>query len=193
MENISKTISINDIKTKSSIFAQSIWITTFAGLTAVGAQIEIPHYPIPFTLQTFFVLLAGAFLGSRNGFSSQILYLFVGAIGLPVFSGGAFGIVKLFGPTGGYLLSFPVAAAVVGYLVHLRNGYSWSLISFFTGLTIIFTSGFLYLHYVFVHNFEIAFVSGFLIFSWWDLLKLTAAAAIYNEFSKRFKKLPPQQ
>ena len=190
MEKISKTILINDIMTQSSVFAQSMWIVTFAGLTAIGAQIEIPHYPIPFTLQTFFVILAGAFLGSRNGFSSQLVYLLVGAVGLPVFSGGTFGIAKLFGPTGGYLLSFPVAAAIVGYLVRLRKGYSWTLVSFFIGLSIIFMSGFLYLQYIFLHDFEKAFISGFLIFSWWDLLKLTAATAIYTEFSKRFKKLP---
>lgn len=85
----------------SSTFVHASWIISFAGLTALGAQIEVPNYPVPFTLQTFFVLLAGAFLGVRNGSIAQVVYLAVGALGLPVFAGGTFGIAKLLGPTGG--------------------------------------------------------------------------------------------
>ena len=69
---------------------QTFWITTFALLTAVGAQIEIPHQPVPYTFQTLVVLLAGAVLGPRNGFLSMMMYLSLGAIGMPVFSGGGF-------------------------------------------------------------------------------------------------------
>ncbi len=191
MQTVRKTFAIISINSReSSVLAQSAWIVTFAALTAIGARVEIPHYPVPFTLQTFFVLLGGAFLGVRNGAVSQLLYLAIGALGLPVFSGGGFGIAKIIGLTGGYLLSFPIAAALVGYLVGVRKGYVWTLVSMFLGLVVIFTSGTLYLNFVALHNMQQAFVSGFLIFSWWDILKLTAAAAIYNEFAKRYRKLP---
>jgi biotin transport system substrate-specific component len=179
-----------DSTTTSSTLAQAGWISMFAALTAIGAQVQIPHQPVPFTLQTFFVLLSGAFLGARNGFIAQLCYLVAGAIGLPVFTGATFGLVKIFGLTGGYLMSFPIAAALIGYLVSVRKGYIWTIVSMSLGLVVVFTFGSLYLNFVAIHNIQQALISGFLIFSWWDILKLTAAAAMYNEFAKRYRKLP---
>ena len=175
---------------KSSVFAQSAWIVFFAGLTALGAQVQIPHQPVPFTLQTFFVLLSAAFLGSRNGSVSQLLYLGVGLIGAPIFTAGGFGVARLFGPTGGYLMSFPIAALLIGYLVRQREGFIWTLIAMLMGLIVIFTVGTSFLNFFYIHDFRQAFTGGFLIFSWWDVVKLFAAAEIYNEFSKRYQKLP---
>lgn len=175
---------------KSSALAQSAWIVFFAALTAAGAQVQIPHQPVPFTLQTFFVLLSAAFLGSRNGSASQLLYLGVGLIGAPIFTAGGFGAARLFGPTGGYLLSFPIAALLIGYLVRQRKGFLWTLIAMFLGLVVVFTLGTSFLNLFYLHDFKQAFVGGFLIFSWWDVLKLFAAAGIYNEFGKRYRKLP---
>jgi biotin transport system substrate-specific component len=190
MEVIRKYLAMDTATPTTSALAQAGWISLFAALTAVGAQVQIPNQPIPFTLQTFFVLLSGAFLGARNGFIAQIVYLTVGALGLPVFSGATFGLVKIFGVTGGYLMSFPIAAAMVGYLVRRHNGYFWTLFSMFLSLVVVFTIGSLYLNAVAIHDLQKAFASGFLIFSWWDIVKLSAAAAIYSEFSKRYKKLP---
>jgi biotin transport system substrate-specific component len=175
---------------KSSALAQGAWIVFFAALTAAGAQVQIPHQPVPFTLQTFFVLLSAAFLGSRNGSASQLLYLGVGLIGAPIFTAGGFGAARLFGPTGGYLLSFPIAALLIGYLVRQRQGFAWTLIAMFLGLVVVFTLGTSFLNLFYLHDFKQAFVGGFLIFSWWDVLKLFAAAGIYNEFGKRYRKLP---
>jgi len=190
MTEMTNTYDISSSDRLTSIVAQTGWIATFTGLTALGAQIEIPNYPIPFTLQTFFVLLSGAFLGARNGFLAQILYICIGAIGIPVFSGGSFGIARIIGLTGGYILSFPIAAAIVGYMVSRHKGYLWTIFSMFLSLVVIFTSGSLYLNFVSIHDLRQAFASGFLIFSWWDIVKLTAAATIYYEFSKRYKRLP---
>jgi biotin transport system substrate-specific component len=175
---------------KSSALAQSAWIVFFAALTAAGAQVQIPHQPVPFTLQTFFVLLSAAFLGSRNGSASQLLYLGVGLIGAPIFTAGGFGAARLFGPTGGYLLSFPIAALLIGYLVRQRKGFVWTLIAMLLGLVVVFTLGTSFLNLFYLHDFKQAFVGGFLIFSWWDVLKLFAAAGIYNEFGKRYRELP---
>lgn len=74
----------------------------------------MPLGEIAFTLQTFFVLLAGYFLGSRGGALAVLLYLAAGAAGLPVFSGGSAGVERILGPTGGFLLSFLLLAAIAG-------------------------------------------------------------------------------
>ncbi len=176
--------------TDRGILAQMLWIMLFAVATAAGARVEIPHEPVPYTLQTLFVLLAGAFLGARNGALSQILYLAAGILGAPVFSSGSFGIAKLLGPTGGYLLAFPIAAAIVGYLVGQRRAFLWSLVSMFAGLLVIFLSGTIQLYAVYFHDWASAFKAGFLIFSWWDLLKLLAATSIYHEVAKRWPRVP---
>lgn len=92
-------------------------VLAFVGtlLIAVCARIQIPFIPVPFTMQTFAVLLIGMVYGFRLGVSTLILYVAQGAIGLPMFAGGA-GFAYLVGPTGGYLLGFVIAAAFVGYL-----------------------------------------------------------------------------
>jgi len=170
--------------TDGSVLSQVGWIAVFSLATAIGAQIEIPHHPVPFTLQTLFVLLAGAFLGMRNGALSQMLYVVLGVLGLPVFSGFGSGIGRIIGPTGGYLLSFPFAALAVGYILQKKNGFLWSLGAMTLGLLIIFSLGTIQLYAVYFHDWSQAFVSGFLIFSWWDLLKLFAASSIYSAVRK---------
>lgn len=157
---------------------QALWIAGFAGLTAFGAQIEIPHQPVPYTLQTFFVLLSGAMLGRRNGAIAQVLYVALGLAGLPVFSSWGFGLARVLGPTGGYLLAFPVAAYAVGYLVREQRGYFRVLVSMFIGLCIVFSLGTLQLNFTFYRDWALSFSNGFLIFSWWDVVKLCSAAAI---------------
>jgi biotin transport system substrate-specific component len=93
-------------------------VIAFAVLTGISAVIEvrIPGTPVPVTLQTMIVSLAGVLLGPWLGAASQALYLSAGALGAPVFAGGGFGVAHLLGPTGGYLLAFPLAAAVTGWL-----------------------------------------------------------------------------
>jgi biotin transport system substrate-specific component len=166
---------------------QAFWVFTFALLTAVGSQVEIPNQPVPFTFQTFFVLLSGALLGKRAGAASMGLYIALGAVGLPLFSGGTFGLARIVGPTGGYLLSFPIAAFVVGYLVELRSEYWWMIISMFVGLLLIFSLGTLQLYFVYFHNWMNSFQAGFLIFSWWDMIKLVGAATIAHYYFRKVK------
>src|ERR1051325_6648508 len=86
----------------------------FSLLTALAAQIVIPVGSVPFTAQTFAVVLTGALLGSRLGAITMIAYLIEGACGLPFFSGGSGGFWPLMGPNGGYLVAFPAAAYITG-------------------------------------------------------------------------------
>lgn len=92
-------------------------IAGFAALIAASSVIAIPVGAAPITLQTFAVLLAGAALGAGRGFLSVLLYLALGAIGLPVFAGGAAGLAPFAGPTIGYLVGMPLAAWLTGLLV----------------------------------------------------------------------------
>ena len=92
----------------------------FAALMGAFSYVSFPYplSPAPVTLQVLGVFLAGLFLGPLWGGASMVLYLLAGAVGAPVFSGGAAGIGVLLGPTGGYLLSYAVAAVVVGGVAH---------------------------------------------------------------------------
>ena len=89
-------------------------VIVFSLFIAACAQFSIQIGPVPITGQSFAVLLTGALLGSRLGAAAVIAYLIEGAIGLPFFAGGGAGIVRFFGPTGGYLVAFPAAAFIIG-------------------------------------------------------------------------------
>ncbi|MFQ5679606.1 MAG: biotin transporter BioY [Gemmatimonadota bacterium] len=99
------------------VLIRLVAVLTFAAATAVGARISVPlpGTAVPFTLQVVAVLLAGLVLGPRLGAASQALYVGAGAAGLPVFAAGG-GAAYLLGPTGGYLIAYPAAAAVAGYV-----------------------------------------------------------------------------
>jgi len=180
----SRSISLTKFVSLRSehVFAQSFWIVTFVAFTAIGAQLEIATRPVPYTLQTLFVILAGALLGSRRGALSMLLYLGVGALGFPVFASGGLGLAKLIGPTGGYLLAFPLAAYATGVLVSRAQHIGWTVVAMMAGMMIIFACGSLFLYTFYLHNLSQSLMSGFFIFSFWDGLKIAAAVAIYRQF-----------
>lgn len=128
------------IKTASVLFV--------VALTAAAAQVSIPlpFTPVPLTIQPMVVLLGGAVLGWRLGATSQVLYLLAGAVGLPAFAASPElppGMLRLLGPTGGYLLSFPLAAAATGLLSERGLDRRWAAnaLSMSIGLIIIYTVG----------------------------------------------------
>ena len=117
-------------------------------LTAAAAQVSIPlpFTPVPFTLQPMVVLVGAAALGSRLGPASQVLYLLAGIAGLPVFAASPVlpqGLGRLLGPTGGYLISYPIAAFVAGWLAErsFDRRYLTSVIAMACGLAVIFVFG----------------------------------------------------
>jgi biotin transport system substrate-specific component len=183
----SKILQTMQILSSSKIF----WITAFAIITALSAQVAIPAKPVPFTLQTLVVLLSGAFLGSRNGAYSQFLYLSMGIIGLPVFAqipDAPLGFARIFGPTGGYLLAFPIAAFLVGFLIERRKN-NWSIVaSMFIGESVIVSIGVLHLTAFYTKNFEEALKVGAAVFSFWMVVKVFIAASVYMGISGIKKK-----
>jgi biotin transport system substrate-specific component len=114
----------------------------FAALTAVGARLSVPlpGIVVPMTLQPVAVLLAGVVLGSRAGAASQVAYLAAGAMGLPVFAAGG-GAAYLLGPTGGYLLAFPAAAAIAGLAKQRHGGWFREALSLAAALVMIHLGG----------------------------------------------------
>ena len=163
-----------------------------AVLTAAAAQISfpLPFTQVPFTFQPMVVLVGGLMLGSRLGFTSQVLYLMAGVAGLPIFAASATlppGLLRLVGPTGGYLMAYPVAAFVVGALAErgFAKRYATSVAAMVIGLAIIYAAGTLWLGYFArlesgsaAVGLAAALATGVYPFVLADLAKLAAAAGI---------------
>jgi biotin transport system substrate-specific component len=161
-------------------------------LTAAAAQISLPlpFSAVPLTLQPTIVLLGGLALGSRLGAASQILYLVAGIVGLPVFAASVTlppGALRLLGPTGGYLMAYPLAAFVAGALAErgFDRRYVTSVLAMLAGLAIIFIGGVTWLG-LFTRaaagsapvGLQPALAAGFYPFVLVDLAKLAVAAAL---------------
>src|SRR5688572_11551984 len=123
-------------------------------LTAAAAQVSVhlPFTPVPLTLQPMVVLVGAAALGARLGASSQVLYLLLGIAGLPVFAASPIlpqGLGRLLGPTGGYLMAYPLAAFVTGYFAErgFDRRYLTSILAMFAGLCTLFIGGVTWLAY----------------------------------------------
>ena len=173
----------------TSRVTRAVAVLFFAALTAAAAQVSVPlpFTQVPFSFQPTVVLLSGLVLGPRLGAASQLLYLAAGIAGLPVFALSATlppGAWRLLGPTGGYLLSYPLAAFVAGALA--RRGfdrrYLTSILAMALGLVIIYACGTLWLAYAAVGRTAVglaaAFATGVAPFVIADVVKLAAAAGI---------------
>jgi biotin transport system substrate-specific component len=177
----SMVLSHEDFLKNENIITRAIKIVLFVSLTIVGSKFVIPTQPVPFTLQTLFVLLSGAFLGKKDGFIAQSVYLLIGAIGLPVFAGPVAGIAKLFGPTGGYLLAFPIAAFITGYFFNKESSLFSLLGTTLLATFTIYFFGIMQLNTLYLHNINNAILSGLAIFSVWEIVKMLAAVFIYKK------------
>ena len=147
-------------------------------LLAVSAQFKIPLYPVPVTGQTLVVLLIGMTYGPRLGGITVAAYLFEGALGLPVFAGGAAGVAVLMGPTAGYLFGFLLAAIAMGYLAERGIGRTVvsTIAAMVLGNCVIYLCGALWLaNFI---GFGPAIAAGVLPFLYGDALKLVVAAGL---------------
>ena len=153
-------------------------------VTAVAAQITLPVFPVPFTLQVLAVVLSGLLLGPRYGALAQVIYLLVGAAGAPVFAEFSGGLWRILGPTGGYLVSYPLAAAIAGLAAPTMaraarsRALSYGFICGCAGLTVIYAIGAGWLVVVTDLPLTVAVAQGVLIFVPSDLIKVALAALV---------------
>ncbi len=152
----------------------------FAGLTAVGANIVIPIEPVPITMQTLFVMLAGASIGRGWGSLSQWIYVGAGAAGVPLFAGGASGWAILGGPTGGYLIAFLIAPWIIGSLLRRSERLLWQALAFMVGNMVILALGVAHLALFYTHDLGNAITVGLLPFLPGAAFKIVAALSIYR-------------
>jgi len=156
-------------------------VALMAAFTAVAAQIAIPLEPVPFTLQVLAVILTGLLLGPRYGALAMAIYLLVGAVGVPVFAGFRGGLGILLGDTGGYLLAYPLAAALAGVAAGavanaprrraLIVGFLWGSLA----LAVIYALGAAWLMVLAGLSPGAALVAGVLPFVVFDLIKVGLA------------------
>lgn len=174
------------INSQSNSLRRYVYAALFGALTAVGAYIVIPLQPVPITLQDFFTFLAGALLGGSIGGLSQVIYILIGAIGLPVFAGGKAGIGVLLGPTGGYLIGYAVGAFVIGKIVEMRKnpGWVWTAMAMLIGLIVIYALGAAQLSFVAKLSLEKTLLVGVLPFIPGDIVKLALATIVYQKIRK---------
>lgn len=166
----------------------------FTSLTAVGAIISIPIGPISITLQTLFVVLAGLILGPKLGALSQIVYVALGLIGLPVFSGGTGGLGAVVRPSFGFLLGFIVAAYVIGKLTEKNKSLSRIIYSVVVGSFIIYLFGVPYFYFIFTNylgksiDFYGALKYACIPFIPGDIIKAIVAITLAKELIPRLSK-----
>jgi biotin transport system substrate-specific component len=175
--------SVDRLAYRVPVQAAAVLLAT--ALTAAAAQftLVLPGTAVPFTLTPLVVMLTGAALGSRLGFAAQALYLAAGAAGAPVFAPSPLllpGALRLIGTTGGYLMAYPVAAFVTGWLAERGwdRRYFTSLMSMLAGLAIIFAGGVSWMIIGLQVAPAVAFVDGFARFVVADVIKAGLAAMI---------------
>jgi len=180
---------------ESRAVSAAFGVTAFVLMMALGAHVRIPlpFTPVPITLQTFFLSLAGATLGPVFGVASQAIYLFLGAVGVPVFAGGSGWIYLAQSATTGYLIGFIAAAALVGWLVRTRKdpGIVWILFSMAAGNLVVYTSGTLWLWFYLQGSFVDAVASGVIPFLAGDVAKACAAAGLFRGYRRRARMMFP--
>src|SRR5919205_1877529 len=157
-------------------------VIVFSLFIAASAQFAIHIGPVPITGQTFAVLLTGALLGSRLGAAAVIAYLIEGALGLPFFAGGGGGIVRFFGPSGGYLVAFPAAAFVTGAFAEhgWDKRYVTAVAAMAIGSVIIFLGGWAWYSVLTNTPPVAAFKLAVLPFLAGDVIKIALAAAVLS-------------
>lgn len=142
-------IGVSDMTSFKITTRDMVLISMFAALIAVGAFIKIPIGPVPITLQLLFTTLAGVLLGWKRGALSALIYLIIGLIGFPIFTGGG-GINYIVNPTFGFLVAFIFGTALTGYLTEKMK--KLSIIKLFaacySGLGVIYVIGVSYFYFI---------------------------------------------
>ena len=184
-------VSLGSIESRPWSWATQVALVVSASLfVAVLARVSIliPGTPVPLTLSNFAVLLVGLSLGSRRGFAALALYLMEGASGLPVFSPvGPGGMAQMLGPSGGFLLAYPLVAFLAGWLFE-RSGktFARAALAGIAAEVLLFTSGLAWLA-VLTHSVAKAFLFGLYWFFFAEIAKVLLAAALSTRFGRGFR------
>jgi len=176
---------------KDRVICRVLGVFVFTILTSLGAfvRIPIPYSPVPITLQTFFVILAGLVLGGSLGSASQIFYIVLGVSGLSIFTNAGFGFSYLLGPTGGYLFGFVLVAFLVGNLPKkISNNFILLLVIILASMAIL-VCGATWLKLLFKISFSKAFFLGILPFIPGDIIKSILAYSIYRKINQRVREI----
>jgi biotin transport system substrate-specific component len=179
------------VMTPGAVARRALAVALGAALVALSAQVAIPlpGTPVPVTLQVPAVLIVGGLLGPRLGALSMAVYLAVGAAGLPVFAPtGVPGVARLFGPTGGYLLAYPLAAALVGTIVRRHGSWRAIAVALVGGLAAIHAGGIAQLA-ILSGDVGTAIALGSIPFLLLDAVKLLFAGLIVRRFGTKTRAL----
>lgn len=161
-------------------------IAVFTALTAIAAQIVIPMpLGVPITLQTMVIALSGVVLGARRAFWAALVYILLGAVGAPVFTTFQGGIHMVFGRTGGFILTFPIMALVIG-LLSVRGG-KWTALGLICGIAINYVGGILMFMFITKSGFIAAATVCVLPFLPTDVIKAALAWSIGAQLKKRLR------
>lgn len=169
--------------------AEMTKIALLVAMNCVSAYIVIPlpFSMSPIALQTMFVNLVAFLLTPKQTFMTMLVYLLIGLAGIPVFTGGSAGPAKLFGPTGGYIFGFLVAAVLISLLKGEKYSFQrYAVLSVFIGIPVIYLLGAVQLKFITGMNWEAAVVTGVLPFIPLDVAKCLAAAFLAGPIQKVF-------
>ena len=161
----------------------------FAAITSILSQISIPipFTTVPLTMQIFSVALTGMVLGSKRGFISIMIYLILGAIGIPVFAQMSGGIGVLIGPTGGFLLGCPFMAFIVGLVCEKSSSKIHIMLSMIVGLIVIYIIGIIMFSLITKSSLYQSLLACVLPFVLVDIIKLILAVSVGTTIVKRVK------
>jgi biotin transport system substrate-specific component len=192
-KSMAKALEVND--GSSSWAVQGTVVVGASLFVALCARISVPlpFTPVPLTVQNMGVLLVGLLLGSRAGFGALCLYLMEGVMGLPVFSpAGPGGIAQLLGPTGGFLLAYPLVAWLAGYLFEQRrrgmlgiaqSSFVRALLACTAAEVLLFMGGLTWL-FILTHSVALAFRLGLYWFVLAEVIKIMLAAGIASAWQR---------
>jgi len=172
-------------KQAAIVIGASLFVALCARVT-----VPLPFTPVPLTLQNFGVLLVGLLVGSRRGFAALALYLVEGASGLPVFNPtGPGGIAQIVGPTGGFLMAYPLVAFTAAWIYeHTSRHFAGAALAGLAGEVVLFAGGLGWL-FVLTHSVTQAFKWGLYWFAFAEIIKTLMAAGFAARWNKRFS--PP--
>jgi biotin transport system substrate-specific component len=155
-------------------------VAIFSALTAILSQISIPlpFSPVPITFQILAIYISSIILGSKLGAISQIIYMLLGAIGLPVFPNFSGGLHSIMGPTGGYIISFPIIAFIIGKLSEKELPFITIAIGLILSLLVCYSIGVLQLSFITKMSIQKSIVVGALPFIPLDIVKIIIAYLI---------------